>query len=544
MTSQTASGPPTIGLSLWERDESVALTEHTIGSLLEQQVQEHGDALALVGVEHGAGVERRLTYRELYAEARRVAQGLLRLTSPGGFVALWAPNVIEWPVIQYGCALAGVTLVAVNPVLPAHDLKYALNHSRSTVLIHADRSRDYDLAEIVASVRGDCPSLRAVVSLSDWAEWTREVPSDPLPQPDPNSAAMLHYTSGTTGTPKGVLLRHRSVVNVARLTVETAGVEPGSVCLNPLPMFHTAACVIGTLGPLWFGGCVVLPERFTPESALDLIERENITVLFHVPTVLGALLETARDSERAVPTLRTAMGGAAVTPSAMIEEAERVFGAKAYNLFGQTELAPVLCMTRVTDSRADVAETVGRPLPQVDCKIVDPVTGEVQPLGRSGEICARGYQQMIAYLHDPEETARTVDADGWVHTGDLGSMDERGVITLAGRLKELIIRGGENIAPAEVEACLFEHQAVDDVAVLGVPDSRWGESVAAVLRFRGDVLEGVREALVAHCRSRLAQFKVPEQWFVTDELPVTPTGKVRKFKVLEAIDDGRLTPLD
>lgn len=543
MASESISDTFPAGVSLWEHDEDVALTEHTVGSLLEQRARDRGDALALVGVAHGSGVERRLTYRDLYAEARRVAQGVLRLASPGDFVALWAPNVVEWPVIQYGCALAGVTLVAVNPALPAHDLKYALNHSQSTVLIHADHSRDYELAEVVAAVRRDCPFLHAVVSLSDWAEWTREVPSGTLAQPDADSAAMLHYTSGTTGTPKGVLLRHRSVVNVARLTVETAGVEPGSVCLTPLPMFHTAACVVGMLGPLWLGGCAVLQERFTPASALELVERENVDVLFHVPTVLGALLETIRDSERTAPRLRTVLGGAAVTPSAMIEEAERVLGAKAYNLFGQTELAPVLCMTRATDSRVDVAETVGKPLPQVDCKIVDPTTGKLQPLGRSGEICARGYQQMITYLHDPEETARTVDADGWVHTGDLGSMDERGVITLTGRLKEMIIRGGENIAPAEVEACLAEHPAVDEVAVLGVPDNRWGESVAAVMRTRDPSPPGTREALVAHCRSRLAPFKVPEHWFVSDELPVTPTGKVQKFKVLKAINDGHLTPL-
>ena len=543
--SRNAAGPTagrSLAQSLWVRDDSVALVEYTVGSLLEQQAHEHGEVVALVGTSHASDRERRLTYRDLYDEALRVAQGILRLTVPGEFVALWAPNVIEWPVVQYGCALAGVTLVSLNPALPAADLKFALNHSRATVLIHADRNRHHDMATVVDSIRRDCPSLRAIASLSNWHQWTGAPAATPLPQPDPNSAAMLHYTSGTTGTPKGVLLRHRSLVNVAKLTVQAADVVPGTVCLNPLPMFHTAACVIATLGPLWFGGCVVLPERFSPETAIELLRRESVSVLFYVPTVLHGLVDAAETSAQQPPMLRTAMGGAAPTPSALIEKAERLFGATVHTLFGQTELAPVLSMTRADDARADIVTTVGRPLPQVDCKIVDPVTGEVQPVGQAGEICARGYQQMIGYLHDPEETARTIDPDGWLHTEDLGTMDERGVITLAGRLKELIIRGGENIAPAEVEACLAEHEAVRDVVVVGVPDDRLGESVTAVLLVHDDA-EGLRDSLAEHCRSQLAPFKVPEQWFVTDELPVTPTGKVRKFRVRDAISEGRLTPL-
>ncbi|MFJ9562873.1 class I adenylate-forming enzyme family protein [Streptomyces fuscichromogenes] len=530
--------------SLWPRDESVPLTDHTVGSLLEQRARELGGAPALTGSAHGTGAERRLGYTELLAEARRVAHALLRDARPGDFVALWAPNVVEWPIVQYGAALAGVTLVALNPVLRPQELAYALNHSRSTVLVHADRSRDYDMAAVVAEVRADCPRLKRVVSLGQWESWLHDVDGTlPLAPVDPDSPAMLQYTSGTTGVPKGVLLRHRSLVNVAKLTMETAETEPRPVCVSPLPMFHTAGCVVATLGPLWLGGCVTVVARFEPVAVLDLIRREGAGVLFFVPTILAALLEAADASDRPAPALRTAMVGGSNLPRVMIEKAEKVFGATVHNIFGQTELAPVLTMTRRTDSHDDLVRTVGRPLPQVDCKIVHPVSGDVQPLGAPGEICARGYQQLIEYLHDPDATAATVDADGWVHTGDLGTMDERGVVTVAGRLKELIIRGGENIAPAEIEAVLIEHEQVAGAAVVGVPDGRWGETVAVAVRLHQAPAPGLRAELDAHCRAVLAPFKVPQHWFHVTDLPVTTSGKVQRFRLLKGIAEGLLDPL-
>jgi acyl-CoA synthetase (AMP-forming)/AMP-acid ligase II len=533
--------------SLWRRDDSVPLVDHTIGSLLTARAAEYPDRLALVATAHDGG-ERRLTYRELRAEATRVARSLLKVAQRGGFAALWAPNLAEWPVVEYGAALAGVTLVALNPVLRPHELTYALQHSAAAVLIHADRSRDYDLAEVVAKVAGDCPELRRVISLSDWDAWLAEGdpgegPGEPLPEVAPDAPAMLQYTSGTTGIPKGVLLRHRSLVNVAKLTMETAEAEPGSTGVNPLPMFHTAACVIGTLGPLWLGGCHVLIERFEPAAVLETIRSEQASVFFYVPAVLGALLAAAHASPNPPPALRTVMGGAAPVPRAMIEDAETTFGAAVHNLFGQTELAPVLTLTRRDDTREDLVGTVGRPMPQVECKVVDPATGRIQPLNVPGEICARGYQQLIEYLHDPEATARTVDAAGWVHTGDLGRMDGRGMITITGRLKELIIRGGENIAPAEIESCLTGHDAVLEASVVGVPDDQWGEAIGAVIRLRDGQRPGLRDELEAHCRGQLAPYKVPQRWLYVSQLPVTPTGKVQKFRLADAIRDGQLDEL-
>jgi fatty-acyl-CoA synthase len=305
-------------------------------------------------------------------------------------------------------------------------------------------------------------------------------------------------------------------------------------------MFHTAGCVIATLGPAWIAGTVVLVERFRPASVLDALRNENVGVLFYVPAILAALLECQRTSDNSAPQLQVVMGGAANVPASMIESAEKVFGASVINLFGQTELAPVLSATRPSDSRADQLATVGRPLPRVECKVVDPVTNETVAVGEPGEICARGYQQFLGYLHDGDATARAVDADGYVHTGDLGTMDERGYLSVTGRLKELIIRGGENISPAEIEAVLVGYDAIVEAAVVGLPDDRWGEVVAAVIRPTHGADSLPKTDIVDYVVSRLAPFKVPVRWFITDALPVTPTGKVRKFEVRDLVVNGLL----
>ncbi|WP_183097288.1 class I adenylate-forming enzyme family protein [Nocardioides pelophilus] len=527
-------------------DNSVALSDLTIPGLLADRADRYPDRLALVANRHGDGTEVRLSYGELHEEAQRIATGLRRLAAPGDFVALWAPNVAEWVLIQHGAALAGVVLVALNPVLRKPELEYAVDHSRCTVLLHADRSRDYDMASVAREVAATRPDLR-LVSLSERDQWRAEEPDRAVLAAAPTDAdlpVMLQYTSGTTGNPKGVLLRHRSLVNVAKLTMDYVDMPAGAVTINPLPMFHTAACVIGTLGPLWLAGTEVLVEQFAPGPVLETMRRENVEVLFFVPAVLGALLEAQRTSSEPAPRLAVALGGASNVPAAMIEATEQTFGAAVTNVFGQTELAPVLTATRPSDSREDKLGTVGHPLPQVDVKIVDPATGEVVPLGRAGEICARGYQQLVEYLHDAEATARTIDADGFVHTGDLGSMDERGYITLTGRLKDLIIRGGENIAPASIESCLAEHPAVLGATVFGVPDERMGEVVGAAVHVRelGMAADpaALVESLTAHCRERLSPYKVPSRWFVAGELPATPTGKIQKFKLLDLVGTSAL----
>lgn len=513
-------------------DHSVPLSDHTVNSLLAERAAQYPERVALIGASHDDHAEVRMTYADLHHEARCVATAIRGLAKPGEYVAVWAPNVVEWVLLQHGAALAGVVLVALNPVLREPELAYAVDHSHCVALIHADESRGYDMRSVVAAVASARPSLR-VVSIADRSAWRASEPDDAelanAPR-DPDLPVMLQYTSGTTGLPKGVLLRHRSLVNVARLTMEFTSVPDGAVTLNPLPMFHTAACVVGTLGPLWVGGTEILVEQFSAAPVLETMRREGVDLLFYVPTVLGALLEEQQRSERMAPRLRVVLGGASNVSRLMIEAAESTFGAVVLNLFGQTELAPVLTATRPSDGRRDLLSTIGHPLPQVDVKIADPVTGAVLPLGATGEICARGYQQFVEYLHDPAATAQATDPEGFVRTGDLGSMDERGYLRLAGRLKDLVIRGGENIAPAEIESVLAEHPDVLESAVFGLPDRHWGEVVAAAVRLRqgrGDV-----DSLIDHCRERLAPFKLPARWFVVgSDLPVTPTGKVQKFKL-------------
>jgi len=539
------AAPTTTRPSYLPADTRVPLTDHTVCSLLAERSETHGRVTGLIGTRHGDRAEVRLTWAELYLEAQHVATALRALASPGDFVALWAPNVVEWPIIQHGAALAGVTLVALNPVLRLSELEYAIEHSGAKVLIHADSSRDYDMAAVATQLSELFPDL-TLVSLSERNRWRATIIDASViaaAPTDPDAPVMLQYTSGTTGRPKGVLLRHRSLVNVAKLTMEFVGVPNGSVTINPLPMFHTAACVIGTLGPLWIGGTEVLIEQFVPPVVLDAMRKEQASVLFYVPAILSALVETQRGSEEPAPQLPLVIGGASNVSPALIETAEQVFGASIINLFGQTELSPVLSATRPSDTRSDQLTTIGHPIPQVDVKIVDGITGDLLPLGVAGEICARGYQQLIEYLHDPAATAATVDADGFVHTGDIGSMDERGYLTLSGRLKDLIIRGGENIAPAEIESCLAAHQSVIEATVVGLPDERWGEIVAAIIRVRGEEPDDLRNALTAHVAGRLSPFKVPSRWFVADDLPQTPTGKVQKFKVAERIIAGTMREL-
>lgn len=536
---------PPLTRSYLPADTSVPLVDHTVGGLLRIRAAQHPGRTALVGTRAADGESTRLTYAQLWEEACRAATGLSRLARPGDFVALWAPSVIEWPVIEFGAALAGVTLVALNPVLRPGELAYAIGHSGATVLLHADRSRACDLAGAAGTLRETFPGL-TTVSLSDRQRWApdRADPGVADADADPGRPAMLQYTSGTTGNPKGVLLRHRSLVNVAKLTMEAAGARKGAVCVNPLPMFHTAGCVIGTLGPLWLGGTHVLMEQFAPGTVLRVLRDERADVLFYVPAVLGALLAEQEKADAPPPRLDIVMGGAAPLPETMITRARRTFGATVVNLFGQTELAPVLTATRPSDRDEDQLSTVGRPLPQVDCKVVNAVTGEIVPPGTEGEICARGYQQLVEYLHDPAATAAAIDADGFVHTGDLGTMDERGYLTVTGRLKELIIRGGENIAPAAVESVIAGHPLVAEAAVVGLPDERWGEVVACVLRLAAGPPADIVGQLTGYARERMSPYMVPERWFLAeDELPVTPTGKIRKFKVRDLIQRSALREL-
>ena len=425
--------------SWWPADTSEPVLETTVGGVLRAAADRSPDHPALVeGIADPA--RRRWTYAELLAGAERVARSLLAHVAPGDRVAIWAANSPEWVLVEYGAGLAGVVLVTVNPALTASEARYVLGQSRVAYVLHDDEFRGRSLTDAVAEVAPELPELRGTSSLAGFfASLDDADPTAPLPDVSPDDAAQIQYTSGTTGFPKGALLRHRSITNVARFAFARGGVAPGAVYLTPLPLFHTAGCCFGVLGPASTCGTVVLVSAFDPGVTLQLVEEERAVALGAVPTVFTALLAHPDVTARTA-SLQTVLGGGAPVQPDLITRMERAFGAPFINMFGQTELAPVVTMVRPDDSPEDKSTTVGTPLPRIECRIVDPNNGDTMPIGEQGEMCVRGFSTMIGYFDMPEATAATLDADGWLHTGDLCTMDERGYVAVTGRLKDMIIR--------------------------------------------------------------------------------------------------------
>jgi fatty-acyl-CoA synthase len=451
-------------------------------------------------------------------------------------VAVWAPNSPEWVILEFAAALAGLVLVTVNPAYQGDELAHVLGHSEADGLFIADRFSGRDMHAVLADVRDRLPRLRDVLSFSEWDAFTAAGNTGALPDVAPSSPAQVLYTSGTTGRPKGAVLTHRGLTNNARLAFETAGVGPGDVEVNPMPMFHVGGSALFTLGPVQATATHVLMPRFSPALQLELIETHQATVLCGVPTMLRALLGHPDLAKRDVSSLRRVLTGGAVSPPALAREVEATLGVTYSIAFAQTEAGCVVSMATAADSAEDRAETLGRPLPHTEARIAGLRTGETTRCGEVGEICTRGYLVMRGYLNAPAATA-AIDADGWLHTGDLGSMDDRGYLRIAGRLKEMIIRGGENIYPREIEEVLIAHPAVADASVLGVPDDYYGELVGAAIRplDPGQTGEGLADELAGYCRARLAAEKVPVRWLVTGAFPMTASGKIRKDELREML---------
>ena len=503
----------TLTMSHWHASPLTPILKTTVGGVLRAAAWRAPDRVALIDG------DRRWTYAELLDEAERAARGLLARFEPGEPVAVWAGNGADWVVLEFAAGLAGLTLVTVNPAYQAEELAHALGHSGARGVFLRGGAQ----AGILDRVRDSLPRLRKVITLGEWPAGD----GGPLHEVDPAGPAQILYTSGTTGRPKAAVLTHRGLTNNARLAAAAVGLRAGDVLVNPLPYFHVAGGGMITLGLVQTLGTQVVMPRFDPALQLELIERHRGTVIGGVPAMLTALLAAAGRAGRDLSSLRLALSGGATVPPELVRQVEAAFGVPFVLTFGQTESSCSITLTRATDSAEDRAETLGRPLPQTEVKITDVATGETVPCGTVGEICTRGYLVMAGYLGDPEATAAAIDPDGWLHTGDLGSMDERGYCRIAGRIKEMIVRGGENIYPAEIEAVLLSHPGVAEVAVVGVPDRFWGEVVGAVVRLCGPVPPAETE-LAEHCRSRLAAYKTPVRWLFTDGFPLTATGKIRK----------------
>jgi fatty-acyl-CoA synthase len=515
--------------------EAGLVREQTVGSLLRWAAEQAPDTRALVEGVADPAQRRSWTYSALLDESERAARALLGRFSPGERIAVWANNIPAWVLLEMASALAGLTLVTVNPALRAVELRHVLAQSRAAGVFLRREYRGNPMADTLAGIRVDLPELRETVLLEDWPAFVASgIPTQPLPGVRPDDPAQIQYTSGTTGVPKGAVLHHRGITNNARLSYQRVlELQPGEVCVNPMPLFHTAGCVLATLSSIASLGTQVLLPHFDPALQLRLIESERSVLFAGVPTMLIGMLGHADFASTDLSCVRAALSGGATVDPQLVHRVEEVIGAPMVILFGQTEASPGIAMTRLDDSADDRRNTLGMPLPGAEVKIVDPVEGHtIVPTGTVGELCTRGYHVMTGYFDEPEQTEAAIDTDRWLHTGDLVSMDGRGYLRIEGRIKDMIISGGENIYPREIERVLFGHPAVTDVAVVGIPDDTWGESIAAFIILAAGAAASEQE-LSDHVRERLAPHKAPRIWRFVDRFPLTGSGKIQRFVLRE-----------
>jgi fatty-acyl-CoA synthase len=513
----------------------------TVGQLLRHAAETVPDRLALVDCVADPAARRSWTYAEFLADAVRGAQALLARFEPGDRIAVWAPNSADWIVLQQAVSLAGMVLVALNPAYRQRELGYVLGQSGARALFCPDEFRGFDMRGLAQQVRPQTPDLETVLSLADFENFLASADAaTPLPEVRPGDVLQLQYTSGTTGFPKGAVLHHRGLVNEATFVAERADFGDGDVYVNAMPMYHIGGGAVTSFGAWAKRGTFVILAAFDPASTLEAFEAYRGTHSLVVPTMLISMLDHPDSATRDLASIKTILSGAASVPAALVRRTTKQLGCGFSILFGQTEMHGVVTQTRTTDSPEDQAETVGRPLPQLEVKIADPLTGEPVPCGERGEICARGYQNMIEYYEMPEATAATIDAGGWLHMGDIGSMDERGFVRVTSRIKDMILRGGMNLYPAEIEAVLLDHPAIETAAVIGVPDEHWGEQVGAVLRLRAGHPRPTVAELTEFVRGQIAPHKTPVYWTFVDQLPMTSTGKTQKYVLREQVAAGTL----
>lgn len=500
------------------------------------------DRVALVDCLVDPQARRQWTYAEFLEEAERAARALLARFSPGDRIAIWAPNSAEWIILQQAVAFAGMVLVALNPAYRTRELEFVLRQSGTTGLFCVDSYRDFGMRALADQLSTNLPDLREVVSITEWAEFLTEGVTDrPLPEIAPTDLIQVQYTSGTTGFPKGAMLHHKGLVNEATFVAERAGMSDGGVYVNAMPMYHIGGGAVTSFGAWAKRGTFVILPGFDPAHILEAFETYRGTHSLLVPTMLIAVLDHPDRAHRDLSSVQTILSGAAAVPASLVRRTTEQLGCGFSILFGQTETHGVISQTRVTDDPEDQANTVGQPLPRLEVKIADPETGDPVPVGENGEICCRGYQNMLGYYEMAEETAGTIGADGWLHMGDIGAMDDRGYLQVTGRVKDMIIRGGMNLYPAEIEGALTDHPAIETAAVIGVPDPLWGEQVGAVLRLRTTHERPSVEELTEFLRGQIAPYKTPVLWAFRDELPMTPTGKIQKFVLREQAASGNLS---
>jgi len=516
---------------------TVPLLGETIGDNLRRTVSRFGDREALV--DRGSG--RRFTYTELLDAVEALAGGLVEAgVRKGDRVGIWAPNRWEWVILQYATADMGAILVNINPAYRTHELEYVLNQAGISMLVAAPAFKTSDYRAMVGEVRDRCPQLRSVVFLGD-PEWESLSVGDRSVLPEIRAGLSfddpinIQYTSGTTGFPKGATLSHHNILNNGFFVGELCSyTEEDRICI-PVPFYHCFGMVMGNLGATSHGSCMVIPaEGFDPRATLEAVAAERCTSLYGVPTMFIAELGDPSFGSHDLSSLRTGIMAGSPCPVEVMKRVVADMGMTEVTIcYGMTETSPVSTQTRVTDDLERRVSTVGQVHPHVEIKIVDPVTGLVVPPGTPGEFCTRAYSVMLGYWDEPEKTAEVLDAAGWMHTGDLAEMDEAGYVNIVGRIKDMVIRGGENVYPREVEEFLYTHPDIVDAQVIGVPDEKYGEELAAWVRLRPGAPELTAQALREFCTGKLAHYKIPRYVRVVDEFPMTVTGKVRKVQMRE-----------
>lgn len=512
------------------------ILEETIGANFERTVAAHPDTLALV--DRGQGL--RYTYAELNAEVDLIARGLMaRGIEKGDRVGVWSPNCAQWIVTQLATAKIGAILVNVNPAYRVHELAYALNQSGMRMLISATSFKTSDYAAMIDEVRPQVPDLTDVVFL-DGPDWERlradsaAVGADALAarhaalsNTDPIN---IQYTSGTTGFPKGATLSHRNILNNGYFTTEGINLRAGERLCVPVPFYHCFGMVMGVLGCMSHGAAVVIPAPgFDPAATLDAIDAEQCAGVYGVPTMFIAMQNHPSFAGRDLSSLRTGIMAGSVCPVEVMKHCvSDMHMAEVAICYGMTETSPVSCQTLIDDDLDRRTATIGRAHPHLEVKVVNPETGETVERGEPGEFCTRGYSVMLGYWNNDEKTREAIDSEGWMHTGDLAVMRADGYCAIVGRTKDMVIRGGENVYPREIEEFLYTHPDIEDAQVIGVPDARYGEEICAWLRLRPGAAPLDAAAIREFTADRLAHFKIPRYVHIVDEFPMTITGKVRK----------------
>ena len=515
------------------------LLEETIGANFERTVAAHSDREALVEAASG----RRWTWAELNADVDDLARGFLAAgLEKGDRVGIWAPNCAEWTIVQYATAKIGVVLVNINPAYRTHEFAYAVNQSGMRMLIAASGFKTSDYRAMVEETAGECPTLNRVVFLDteDWSHLVdegKDVAADAvalrLRSLDARDPINIQYTSGTTGRPKGATLSHRNILNNGYITTELINFGPDDRLCIPVPFYHCFGMVMANLGCTSHGATMVIPAPgFDPELTLRAIAEERCTAVYGVPTMFIAMLNHPTFADYDLTSLRTGIMAGSICPVEVMKRcvADMHMGEVAI-AYGMTETSPVSCQTRADDDLDRRTATIGRVHPHLEIKIVDPTSGETVERGQPGEFCTRGYSVMLGYWDDPERTAEAIDADGWMHTGDLAEMREDGYCNIVGRIKDMVIRGGENIYPREVEDFLYTHPDIEDVQVIGVPDEKYGEELCAWIRLKAGAPALDVATVQEFCRGKLAHYKVPRYVRIVDDFPMTVTGKVRKVEM-------------